>query len=274
MTTDSETPGWEPDGQAVIRTHGLTKRFGKTVAVQDLELDIRRGEFFGFLGPNGSGKSTTIKMLTTLLLPTRGSMFVMGVDVLAHPLQVKRAIGVLPEEIHTYERLTVNELVEFTGRVHGLARREIRRRSSELLDLMELAESDRRKLLVDCSMGMRKKAVLACSLIHKPRVLFLDEPFNGIDARTSLAIRRILLELVRAGTTVFFSSHILELVEKLCTRVAIIESGAIRAQGSFRDLTLAAGLAPESPFEEVFLKLVDVHPQGEQDLEWLTSGSS
>ncbi|MDP6424356.1 MAG: AAA family ATPase, partial [Planctomycetota bacterium] len=149
-----------------------------------------------------------------------------------------------------------------------------RQRSADLLDLMELADADRDKLLLDCSMGMRKKAVLACALIHRPRVLFLDEPFNGIDARTSITIRGLLNELVASGTTIFFSSHILELVEKLCTRVAIIEDGEIKAQGTLPELALAAGLAADAPLEETFLQLVEARPQTEGSLSWLTSGSS
>jgi ABC-2 type transport system ATP-binding protein len=259
----------------MIRTRGLGKQFGRRWAVRDLDLDIRPGEFFGFLGPNGSGKSTTIKLLTTLLLPTAGTMHVAGHDVLASPLAVKRVIGVLPEEIQTYDRLTVQEIVDFTGRVHGLHRSEIRQRGDELLDVMELARSERDKLLVDCSMGMRKKTVLACALIHKPRVLFLDEPFNGIDARTGLAIRRILTRLTASGTTIFFSSHILELVEKLCTRLAILEGGTIRAQGTLPEIAVAAGLPAGSPLEDAFLALVDKRPPGgEGELAWLTSSSS
>ncbi|MEZ5990048.1 MAG: ABC transporter ATP-binding protein [Planctomycetota bacterium] len=270
-------PSPNPDPPALepaITTRHLGKRFGDTWAVRDLDLDIPPGEFFGFLGPNGSGKSTTINLLTTMLLPTEGRMAVAGHDVLAAPLEVKRVIGVLPEEIHTYERLTVEELVDFSGRIRGLPRAEVTRRGRELLDLLELAATDRRKLLVDCSMGMRKKVVLTCALLHRPRVLFLDEPFNGIDARTSLTIRRILARLVTTGTTVFFSSHILEIVEKLCSRIAILDQGRLRAVGTRDELAGQAGLPAGTDLAEVFLTLVEDPGAAEADLSWLDSSSS
>ena len=246
-------------GEVVISTEALRKDFDGTLAVDGLDLAVRAGEFFGFLGPNGSGKSTTIRMLTAQLLPSEGRMRVAGHDVVADPIGTKRVIGVLPEEIQTYDRLTVEELIDFVGRVHRLPRREIRTRSAELLDIMELAERDRRKLLVDCSMGMRKKAVLATALIHRPEVLFLDEPFNGIDARATIAIRELLESLRRDGMTIFFSTHILELVEKLCTRVAILESGRVRGVGTGAELRAQCGLAADANFEDVFLAFVDGH---------------
>ena len=247
-----------PDlAEVVIAAKGLHKSFDKTIAVDGLDLAVHEGEFFGFLGPNGSGKSTTIRMLTAQLLPSAGQMKVARHDVVADPIGTKRAIGVLPEEIQTYDRLTVEELIDFVGRVHRIPRREIRKRAAELLDVMELAERDRRKLLVDCSMGMRKKAVLATALIHRPKVLFLDEPFNGIDARATIAIRELLGALRRDGMTIFFSTHILELVEKLCTRVAILDNGKIRGVGTSSELREQCGLAPDANFEDVFLAFVD-----------------
>lgn len=257
-----------------IRTQGLSKAFGEKWAVRGLDLEVRGGEFFGFLGPNGSGKSTTIGMLTTLLLPTEGSMQVAGRDVLAEPLEVKRRIGVLPEEIHTYERLTVWELVQFSGRIRGLSLATVRQRGNELLDLLEIAQSDHKKLVLDCSMGMRKKVVLTCALMHKPEVLFLDEPFNGIDARASLTIRHILGQLVASGTTVFFSSHILEIVEKLCSRIAILNEGQLLASGTVPELATQTGLPADSDLDDVFLSLVGRPDEETPDLPWLSSSSS
>ena len=258
----------------LIECRGLCKSFGKLRAVVNLDLKIYKGEFFGFLGPNGSGKSTTINMLTTLLLPSEGTMRVAGLDPVTHPFEVKRIIGTLPEEIHTFERLTVSELIQFTGRVRGIARQEVMRRSKELLDLMEIAQDDHKKLMLDCSMGMRKKVVLASALLHAPRVLFLDEPFNGIDVRTSLSIRKILTQLTETGTTIFFSSHILEIVEKLCGRIAIIDHGELKAIGTREELAALSGLGPEANLDEIFLRLVGENDAGGAGLSWLSSSSS
>jgi ABC-2 type transport system ATP-binding protein len=256
-----------------IFCRGLGKAFGTKWAVHDLNLSIQPGEFFGFLGPNGAGKSTTIKMLTSLLLPTQGEIYVAGVDVRRDPLRVKSLIGVLPEDINTYERLTGWELLLFTGRMYGLSRAEAASRSAELLTLMEIAEDDRHRLVVDYSMGMKKKVVLACALIHGPKVLFLDEPFNGIDARTGVAIRHVLRTLTERGTTIFFSSHILEVVEKLCTRIGIIDKGMLVAQGTLDELRALPAFTPETSLEEIFLHYVGAGG-GKGSISWLGSSSS
>lgn len=257
-----------------IETEELTRHFDQLCAVDGLDLRVEAGSFYGFLGPNGAGKSTTIKMLTTLLLPSAGSMRVAGLDPLTHPIEVKRVIGTLPEEIHTFERLTVAELIQFTGRVRGIAKAEVKRRSKELLDLMEIAPSDHDKLMLDCSMGMRKKVVLACALLHAPRVLFLDEPFNGIDVRASLSIRAILTQLTESGTTIFFSSHILEIVEKLCHRIAIIDHGELKALGTCEELADLCGLTVDAGLDEIFLRLVGKSDDAGESLSWLSSSSS
>lgn len=264
----SDTP------DAVVEARGLVKRFDDAIAVDGIDLRVHAGEFFGFLGPNGSGKSTTIGLLSTQLLPDEGTMRVAGFDPVSQALEVKRVIGILPEEIQTYERLSVRELVSFAGRIRGLERDTIDSRREELLELMELSKKDRDKLLIDCSMGMRKKAVLCSAIIHKPRVLFLDEPFNGIDARASIAIRTALDALRRGGTTVFFSSHILELVERLCTRIAIVERGRIRARGDLDELRSRAGMPADASFEDVFLALLEERASEGPELSWLSSPSS
>jgi ABC-2 type transport system ATP-binding protein len=257
----------QEDEFAVV-AENLTKTYDGKLAVAGINLRVRRGEFFGFLGPNGAGKSTTIKMLCGMLLPTSGRMRVAGHDVLREPLAVKARIGILPEEINTYERLTGWELLTFTGRMFGLRRAEAEERAEQLLRLVELSEEDRHKLVVDYSLGMKKKTTLACALIHNPKVLFLDEPFNGIDAITSRAIREALRRATERGVTVFFSSHVLEVVEKLCTRIAIIHQGALQVEGTVAEIAAARGFEPGTPLEEIFVSLVGGQLD-RGDLSWI-----
>jgi len=256
---------------SVVLNH-LTKDFGSFRAVNDVNLSVPEGEFFGFLGPNGAGKTTTIKMTVGLLKPTYGTAIIAGHDVRTEPLAVKASVGLLPETLNLYERLSAREFIEFAGVMYGLQRDESRRRTEELLELMELTD-DADKMIVDYSMGMKKKTALAAALIHDPRVLFLDEPFMGIDAISSRAIRQVLLRLKDRGTTIFFSSHVLEVVERLCTRAAIIQRGVIVAHGTIPELAALAGLPGDSPLEDIFLRLVgaDTHEEG---LSWISSRPS
>ncbi len=249
---------------------GLTKSFGDTVAVAGLDLRVQRGEFFGFLGPNGAGKSTTIKMLCGLIRPTAGRAFVLGHDVVEEPLAVKARIGVLPEEVQTFERLSGWELLIFSGRMYGLSGSELYDRAEGLLELLDLDETLRHKLVVDYSMGMRKKVALACALIHRPEVLFLDEPFNGIDAIVARGLRQVLQRLAETGVTIFFSSHVLEIVEKLCDRVAVIQQGRLVGLGNLAELRTQAGLGADDPLEEIFVRLIGVHERTDA-LDWLRS---
>jgi len=214
-----------------IQTEGLKRRFGDFTAVDGLDLEVPAGTFFGFLGPNGAGKSTTIKMLIGLLRITSGSALVLGRNIEQQPVEVKRRIGVVPEELALFDRLTGPEYLAFVGRMYGLPRAQIRSRSDELLELMELTD-DTKKLIVDFSHGMKKKLSFCASLIHGPELLFLDEPFEGIDAISSRQIKAILNQLVRSGVTVFLTSHILEIVERLCTHIAVIHRGRLVAQGT------------------------------------------
>ncbi len=257
-------PAFPPD--AAIATWGLTKTFGQKVAVNGLSLVVRRGEFFGFLGPNGAGKSTTIKMLVGLLRPTYGAAYVGGVDVWRDPLAAKAKMGVLPEQLNLYERLSGRELIEFAGRLYDIPRDEVRHRTESLLRVLMLAD-DANKLVVDYSVGMRKKVALAAALIHRPQVLFLDEPFEGIDPISSRVIRDILRDLTASGTTIFFSSHIMEVVERLCTRVGIINQGALVAEGTLDELRQRAGSANRS-LEDIFLQLIGANTR-EGGLDWL-----
>ena len=250
-----------------IRAEGLVKTFGKQNAVDGISLGVAEGEFFGFLGPNGAGKSTTIKMLCGLLKPTAGTVKVCGYDMGEQPLEVKRLIGVLPEETSLYERLTAEELLLFAGQMYGLSRDEAALRTHDLLGVMELTEA-KNKLIVDYSMGMRKKTALAATLIHRPRVLFLDEPFNGIDPISVRAIRDVLKQLTDHGTTIFFSSHVMEVVERLCTRIAIIQKGKLVGMGTIDELRTQAG-ETGGDLEDVFLKLVEAKSGEAETLSWL-----
>ena len=256
------------DGEYSVVARGLTKRYGEKLAVDALDLAVRPGEFFGFLGPNGAGKSTTIRMLSGLARPTAGSAVVAGFDVVADPVALKSRIGILPEEVNTYERLSGWELLVFTGRMHGLARAEAEERAADLLRVVEITEDDRHRMVVDYSMGMRKKTALACALIHAPRVLFLDEPFNGIDAVTGDALRRVLVRLTGRGVTVFFSSHVLEVVEKLCSRIAIVHKGRLAVCGTLDEIRAATGHAPDAPLHDVFVRIVG-GGEDRGDIGWL-----
>ncbi len=255
-----------------IETNGLRRTFGDLVAVDRLDLEVKAGTFFGFLGPNGAGKSTTIKMLTGLLDPTGGTAQILGNDVVGEAVEAKKQMGVVPEESGLFDRLTGAEYLRFVGRMYGMKRPVIDERSDELLELLGLADAGRR-LIVDYSHGMRKKLSFCGAIIHEPRVLFLDEPFEGIDAVSSRLIRSLLGQLVGSGVTIFLTSHILEIVEKLCTHVAIIHHGRLVAQGAMEDLRdgVSGGEAKsgQRSLEELFLSLVGGDDLREGRLSWL-----
>ena len=258
-----------------VETVGLVKQFDNFIAVDHLNLHVSGGSFFGFLGPNGAGKSTTIKMLTGLLAPTSGTLHVLGFDIAAQPMEVKRRIGVVPEDLNLFERLTGAEMLSFTGRMYGLGKQEIAQRSKELLDLMEL-QDEPRKLIVEYSHGMKKKLSLACALIHRPEILFLDEPFEGVDAIASRTLKDLLSRLTARGLTVFLTSHVLEIVERLCTDIAIIAQGKLLASGSLNELRKGIRLEGdgEGPvsLEEYFIHVVGGTRVGSEEevLQWLT----
>jgi ABC-2 type transport system ATP-binding protein len=259
-----------------VQTSSLVRRFGDFVAVDNLNLTIERGSFFGFLGPNGAGKSTTIKMLTGLLAPTSGRIQVLGRDITVEPLEVKRRIGVVPEDLNLFERLTGAEMLAFTGRMYGLERTDIAERAPELLDLMELRDEPK-KLIVEYSHGMKKKLSLACALIHRPEILFLDEPFEGVDAIASRTLKDLLSRLTRRGLTVFLTSHVLEIVERLCSEIAIISKGKLLAAGPLDELRKGIrvddGMASRPvSLEEYFIHIVGgaPKPEDEEVLQWLT----
>jgi ABC-2 type transport system ATP-binding protein len=249
-----------------VVTRELGRTFGQKVAVSHLNLTVRSGEFFGFLGPNGAGKSTTIKMMTGLLRPTSGTVWVGGVDVWREPIRAKALMGVLPEYLTLYERLSGREFITFSAHMYGVGRADIKRRTDELLHVLGL-EDDAEKLIVDYSVGMRKKVALAAAIIHRPQVLFLDEPFEGIDPVSSRVIRDILHDLTRRGTTIFFSSHIMEVVERLCTRVGIINQGMLVAEGTLQELRARAG-SGDASLEDIFMNVIGVQNES-HNLSWL-----
>ncbi len=258
-----------PDRAVAIEAFGLTRRFGAMTAVDHLDLVVPAGCIFGFLGPNGAGKTTTLKMLTGLLLPTEGRAVVAGLDVAKERLALKARIGVVPEQLGLYERLSLSEHLELVGRLHGMPAATIERRSAALLERMALTDKAG-SLVVDGSTGMRKKLALACALLPDPQVLFLDEPFEGVDPVSTRAIKDLLRALVdERGVTVFFSTHIMELVERLCDRAAIIQNGRLVANGSLAELRLAAGLDETATLENVFLSLVGAGQPSSTGLSWL-----
>ena len=262
------------ENSTAIQTHTLTRRYGDLTAVDRLDLVVPKGVIFGFLGPNGAGKSTTINMLTSLLPPTAGTATVAGFDIKEEPLEVKRRIGTVPEDLSLYERLTASEHIELVGRLHGLDHAEVERRIPPLLDLLELEDSAD-KMILDYSHGMRKKTALACALIHAPEILFLDEPFEGIDPISTKAIKEVLRDMVdQRGTTVFFSTHVMELAERFCDRVGIINKGQLAGVGSIAELRQRADLPDNAPLEDVFIRTVGAEVEDEGLLGWLTGNEN
>src|SRR5258708_13857256 len=199
--------------EVAIQTQKLTRKFGDLTAVDGMDLQVNAGQFFGFLGPNGAGKSTTIKILTGLLAPTSGSMQLLGVDFAANPVDVKRQIGVVPEGMGLFERLTGAEYLKFVGRMYSLDRATTKRRSEELLEFMQLADRPK-TMIADYSHGMQKKLALAAAVIHGPRILFLDEPFEGVDALAACALKVLLARMTARGVTIFLTSHVLRSEER------------------------------------------------------------
>ncbi len=247
---------------SAIRLTDLRKVYGDRAAVDGLSLEVPRGCFFGFLGPNGAGKTTTIRMMIDLARPTSGRIELLGRPMPEEATEIKRRIGPVPDDSLLFDRLTGPEFLEFAGRMYGLGRAVARERSRELLSLFELGEESR-KLIASYSRGMRKRLSMASALIHRPELFLLDEPFEGVDTMGARLMKDILLDQVRQGATVFLTSHVLEVVERLCDRVAIIHEGRLvmdRHTADFRE-------ADES-LEDVFVRTVGGKRSGEK-LEWL-----
>lgn len=254
-----------------IATQQLTRKFGSLTAVDGIDLRVQAGQFFGFLGPNGAGKSTTIKMLTGLLAATSGHMELLGLDFATHLIEVKRQIGVVPEGMGLFDRLTGREYLQFVGRMYGLDRGTTDKRADELLEFMQLADREK-ALIADYSHGMQKKLALAAAVIHGPRILFLDEPFEGVDALAAGALKALLGRMTERGVTIFLTSHVLEIVERLCSHVAIIHQGKLVAQGSLEELR--AGIpgdeGEKKTLEQIFLSIVGQSGSEQSRLEELT----
>ena len=248
-----------------LRLRGLTKRFGSTLAVDRLDLDVPRGSFYGLVGPNGAGKTTTLSMATGLLRPDGGTAEVLGHDVWTDPVAAKTRVGVLPDGLRLFDRLTGRQLVTYAGLLRGLDRDVVAHRVDELLAALGLTEACD-KLVIDYSAGMTKKVTLACALVHAPRLLVLDEPFEAVDPVSARTIRGILEGFVASGGTVVLSSHVMDLVERICTDVAVIAQGSVRAAGPLAEVRGPGSL------EDRFLELVGA-PADVEGLAWLRTSS-
>jgi len=247
----------------IIETHGLVRRFGDKVAVDGIDLAVPRGSFYGFLGPNGAGKTTTVRMLTGLLSPTAGEALIDGRSIGKDPIAIKQQIGVVPDSLALFDRLSLWEHLTMVGRIYGLSQTETESRGQELLTLLGLWD-DRGVYAVDASHGMRKKTALAIALLHGPELLFLDEPFEGIDPIAGKVLRDLLRQLSRRGTTIFLTSHILEIIERLVDRVAVIVNGRIELDDRLAELQRDGGT-----LEQAFIAAAGADQVGEVDLSWL-----
>ncbi|KRE53754.1 ABC transporter ATP-binding protein [Phycicoccus sp. Soil748] len=254
-----------PDDQIALRLRGLTKRFGAMTAVDRLDLDVPRGSFFGLVGPNGAGKTTTLSMATGLLRPDAGSAHVLGTDVWADPVAAKARIGVLPDGLRLFDRLTGLQLVTYAGLLRGMERGLVAQRVRELLAALGLTEAQD-KLVIDYSAGMTKKITLACALVHAPRLLVLDEPFEAVDPVSARTIRGILEDFAANGGTVVLSSHVMDLVERICSHVAIIAGGQVRAVGTVDEVR--GGMSLDDRFLDLVGGSTDV-----EGLAWLRTSS-
>ncbi|MDP9114960.1 MAG: ABC transporter ATP-binding protein [Acidobacteriota bacterium] len=245
-----------------IEIRDLRKVYGDKAAVDGLTLTVPQGCFFGFLGPNGAGKTTTIKMLMGLAPPTSGSIELLGLPMPARSLDIKQQIGLVPDESMLFDHLTGGEFIEFVGRIYGLDRPTARDRASELLDLFELGYQPK-KLIAEYSKGMRKRVAMAAALIHRPKLFLMDEPFEGVDAVGARLMKDILLDQVRRGATIFLTSHVLEVVERLCERVGIIHAGKLIAEGPMSEMRGAA-----ETLEDAFVRALGMEHAAET-LDWL-----
>lgn len=251
---------------SALRLDHLHKAFGDKLAVGDLSLSVPAGSMFGLVGPNGAGKTTTLSMATGLLRPDRGSAHVLDRDVWADPPAAKARMGVLPDGLRLFDRLSGRELVRHVGQLRSLPRQQVEGRTEELLRALDLAD-DADTVVVDYSAGMRKKVALACALVHAPRLLVLDEPFEAVDPVSGQVIRGILADFVAGGGTVVLSSHVMELVEALCDRVAVIAAGRLLVEGTVEEVRAGASL------QDRFLELVGARAPEEGSLSWLRSSS-
>ncbi len=255
-----------PNAPPAIAVRNLFKTYGQKHAVDGLNLVVPRGCFYGFLGPNGAGKTTTIRMLMGLIPPTSGEIEILGFQMSRQSLDIRRLLGLVPDDTLLFDHLTGGEFIEFVGRLYGLPLREAHERSRELLALFEL-DGNARKLIAEYSKGMRKRCAMAAALIHRPQLFLMDEPFEGVDAVGARLMKNILIEQVRRGATIFLTSHVLDVVERLCDRIAIIHEGQLVVEGSMDDLRQGPDSDRET-LEELFVRTVGGAPSTEK-LEWL-----
>jgi ABC-2 type transport system ATP-binding protein len=253
--------------RAAVRVSGVARRFGPVVALAGVDLVVPAGSFFGLVGPNGAGKTTLLSIVTGLVRPGAGRVEVAGVDVWADPVAAKARLGLVQDNPALFDRLTGRELLAFHGALRGLDQTTVRERGEELLRVLDLTD-DADRLVVDYSLGMTKKLGLAAALLHAPEVLFLDEPFGAIDPISTAVIERLLRRLVERGGTIVFSSHVMDVVERLCDRIAVIAGGRIAASGT-RD-----EVAPGGDLREAFFRLVGAADADLGDLGWLGSSSA
>ncbi|HMK38629.1 MAG TPA: ABC transporter ATP-binding protein [Bacteroidota bacterium] len=249
----------------MIRADGLTKSYPGKDAVRSLSFSAGRGEIVGFLGPNGAGKTTTVKMLTGMILPTSGRATVAGYDIVRQPIEAKRRLGYVPESGALFETLTGGEYLHFIAELHHLDRSVAERRSDEFLDLFGIREQKDQRLQ-EYSKGMKQKVLIAAALIHQPEVLFLDEPLNGLDANAALVFKEIIRRLSSQGKTMLFCSHILDVVEKLCPRIIILNEGSIIAEGTPGSIADQSGV---KTLEDAFCRLTGVRDARESAREFL-----
>lgn len=247
--------------QILIKTHNLTKRYGTTTVVKGLNLEVKGGEIFGFLGPNGAGKTTTIKMLTGLMDPSEGEAFICGYDIRKQPTQAKALMAYVPDQPKLYNKLSAREFLHLMSSLYRIPKDIIEKRTTQLLDLFGLADRAD-ELLEGYSHGMRQKVVLASALIHQPKVILLDEPTVGLDPASARLLKDVLQEMALQGAAVFISTHILEIAERMCHRVAILKDGQLIAQGSPEELRQKVGHGGES-LEDIFLELTGGHESEE-----------
>lgn len=254
-------------GQALV-LRGLTKAFGPRVAVDHIDLDVPIGSFFGLVGPNGAGKTTTLSMVTGLLRPDSGRVLVSGVDVWTDPAAAKARMGVLPDGLRLFERLSGPELLSYLGRLRGMPLEMVKQRSADLIRVLDLDDAGN-KLVADYSTGMRKKITLAAALLHSPALLLLDEPLEAVDPVSARSIRTVLTQYTHAGGTVVFSSHVMALVEGLCSHVAVMAGGHIIAAGE-----IAAVRGDAASLDDAFMHLVGAPEMQEGGLSWLGSSQA
>jgi ABC-2 type transport system ATP-binding protein len=234
---------------SMIETKSLTKKYGNLTAVSELDLLVNAGEIFVFLGANGAGKTTTIKMLTGLLRPTSGTASIAGFDVVKSSLEVKKVIGYLPDEPFLYAKLTGREFLKFIADVRGVQKKDKVEKFIELFELSQSAD----ELIEGYSLGMKKKIAIGAALIHDPKVLFLDEPTGGLDPKSAKTMKDLLLDIRQRGTTIFMTTHILEIAERMCDRVGIINHGELIRVGTIEELRKEAQSG--SSLEDIFLEL-------------------